>query len=309
MNYPLLFQDDIFQTLSRLFESGRFPHALIFEGPVGSGKRTAADFAAKMLLCRNENAPCGECVSCKKLLSNNHPDFKAITPENKSKTINVEQVREIKLSAYIAPHESKCKVYLIPNAHQLRVEAQNALLKLIEEPPASAYFILTVPSRANLLETVISRCTVLSMRELSDDERLEAVASVRGQLTTAERETVLGCKTAGEALAALGDPKARMLEQDAREICGFVISGGRYAALKLLNGYEKDREDYRRLLSAMRADIISRLCSQNGKLSALRAGKIIDIIDKADFSAGQNAALGLLSCALVNRLIKAASAI
>lgn len=306
MKYPLIFQDDVFKTLTRLFETERFPHALLFEGAAGSGKRTAADFAAALLLCRGEVPPCGVCPSCKKLKSGNHPDFKRIAPENRSKTINVEQIRGIKLDSCVSPHESACKVYLIPEAQLLRAEAQNALLKLIEEPPPSAYFIMTVPSRANLLETVISRCTVLSMRELSDEERLKAVEQLHGQLTADDRETVLACKTAGEALSALNDPKAQKLEADAKAFCAFIFSGERYSAIKLLNGCEKDREDYRRLLFAVRNCIIARLCSQNGGISALRAGKIVDIIDEADYSAGQNCALALLSCALVNRLIKAA---
>lgn len=306
MKYPLIFQDDVFKTLTRLFETGRFPRALLFEGATGSGKRTAADFAAAMLLCRGEAAPCGVCSSCKKLKSGNHPDFKRLTPENKSKTINVEQIREMKLDACVSPHESACKVYVIPEAQQLRAEAQNALLKLIEEPPPSAYFIMTVPSRANLLETVISRCTVLSMRELSDEEQTEAVERIHGQLTASDREAISGCKTVGEALSTLNDPETQALERDSKELLGFIFAGEKYSAIKLLCGYEKDREDYRRLLAAVRTDIIRRLCSQNGSISALRAGKIIDIIDRADISAGQNAALGVLSCALINRLITAA---
>lgn len=306
MVYPLKYQDDVFETLHRLSRSGRFPHALIFEGPEGSGRKTAALYAAAMLLCREDEVPCGHCPSCKKLAAQSHPDFTALVPENKSNTVNVDQVRSMKLDAYIAPHEAPRKVYFIPDAQRLRTEAQNALLKLIEEPPEAAYFIMTAPSRSNLLETVISRCTVLPMKELSAEEKMRAIKELAPDASSRELESVSDCKTVGEALASLSDPKARRLENDANDICGFILSGARYGALKIMNGYEKDREEYRRLLGAMRTDIIRRLCSQNGALSALRADKIVDIIDKADFSAGQNAALGLLSCAAVNRMVKAA---
>ena len=307
MNYPLEFQQQIFETLEKLASGGRFPHALIFEGPAGSGKKTAARYAASLLLCRENGVkPCGQCRSCKKQLEN-HPDFTVIEPKNKSKTISVDQIRDIKLSAYVAPHEADRKVYFIPDAHQLRVEAQNALLKLIEEPPEAARFILTVPSRSNLLETVISRSTVIPMRQLEQQQRLEVLKSLSDKKYADQLQQLSqDCLTVGEALAALSDPDAMKLSKDADELLKSVISGKRYDALILLCRYEKDREQYIKLFNTLRGKVISTLCRRDSKLSALRANKIIDIIDKTVFSATQNAALSLLSAASANRLIAAA---
>ena len=307
MTYPLQYQQQIFKTLEKLAAGGRFPHALIFEGPVGSGRKTAARYAASMLLCRSNGiAPCGECLSCKKQLEN-HPDFTVIEPKNKSRTISVDQIRGIKLSAYVAPHEAERKVYFIPDAHQLRVEAQNALLKLIEEPPEAARFILTVPSRSNLLETVISRSTVIPMCQLEQPQRLEVLKNLSDKKYADQlNQLSQDCLTVGEALAALSDPDAMKLSKDADALFRSVSSGKRYEALILLCRYEKDRELYIKLFNALRGQVISALCRQESKLSALRANKIIDIIDKTVFSATQNAALALLSAASVNRLIAAA---
>ena len=307
MTYPLEFQQQMFDTLEKLAAGGRFPHAPIFEGPAGSGKKTAARYAASMLLCRENGVkPCGECRSCKKQLEN-HPDFTVIEAKNKSKTISVDQIREIKLSAYVAPHEAERKVYFIPDAQQLRVEAQNALLKLIEEPPEAARFILTVPSRSNLLETVISRSTVIAMRQLEESERLEVLRNISDKKYFEQLpELAKNSLTVGEAMAALSDPDAMKLAADADQLLKAVLAGKRYDAMTLLCRYEKDREQYIKLFKAVRGKIISTLCGSESKLSALRANKIIDIIDNTVFSATQNAALALLSAAAVNRLIAAA---
>ena len=126
-------------------------------------------------------------------------DFSVLLPENKSKTISVDKVRDIRLSAYVTPHEAMRKVYFIPEAQRLRTEAQNALLKLIEEPPEAAYFIMTAPSRSGLLETVISRSAVIPMRELSSDERFSAAFKQLPNHNGADlRVLSLSCRTVGE---------------------------------------------------------------------------------------------------------------
>ena len=307
MTFSLKFQDEVLKSLEQLRGSGRFPHALIFEGHEGSGRKTAALFAASMLLCRNwEKAPCGECISCRKSLDN-HPDLITVLPENKSKTISVEQIRQMKLSAYISPHESPRKVYFIPDAQRLRVEAQNALLKLIEEPPENAYFILTVLSRSNLLETVVSRSTFISMRELDEEQRVTVLKEKNlGVDDEVLHQQAKNCKTVGEVISALSDPAAIKLTNDSAELLGCILGGERYKMLKLLYGYEKDRESYSRLFKTARTLLINRLCDEDNELSALRVNKIIDIIDNTVFAAQQNAALGLLSCSATNRLISAA---
>lgn len=311
MAYPLLFQEKVFDMLHSFKRSGAFPHALIFEGSQGSGRKTAAQYAAMLLLCKNEDtAPCQGCSGCRKMAAKTHPDFSVLLPENKSKTISVEQVRSMKLSAFVSPHEAQRKVYFIPDAQHLRAEAQNALLKLIEEPPESAYFIMTVLSRSNLLDTVVSRSAVIAMQELSDEQKLAALEEKIPNADKGTRQQLCeNSRTVGEAIAAFSDPIAQQLAENAKDFCEAVLAGARYKALRVLNSCEKDREGYLHLLDAVRSRIIMGLCLQNGELSALRAGQIIDIIDKTAFAARQNAALGLLSCAAVNKLIKAAAVV
>lgn len=312
MTFPLQHQDALFALLASFWNGGRFPHALLFEGPVGSGKRTAAQYAAAMLLCRDETAlpPCDSCSSCHKLKSGNHPDLTTLLPEGKSKTIGVEQVRFIKSAAYISPHESQRRVFFIPEAQKLRIEAQNALLKIIEEPPESAYFIFTAPSRSNLLETVRSRLTILSMQELSEAQRLGVI----NERLTSENPALLSaqaalCPTVGQALDSLCDPLTRQCSDDAAAILLSLTHCDRYAILKLLSGYEKDREHLTLLLTALRTAVITQLIDGTRTLSPLQSAKIVDIIDETALRSTQNVGIALISAAAVNRLVHAVGSI
>lgn len=312
MTFPLQHQGEIFSLLAAFWNGGRFPHALLFEGPVGSGKRTAAQYAAAMLLCRDETAqpPCDVCPSCHKLKSGNHPDFTILLPEGKSKTIGVEQVRFIKSAAYISPHESQRKVFFIPEAQKLRIEAQNALLKLIEEPPESAYFIFTAPSRSNLLETVCSRLTILSMQELSETQRLDVLKPRLPDEDPAllSAQAAL-CPTVGQALDSICDPVTRQCSDDAAAILQALTHCDRYTVLKLLSGYEKDREHFSLLLTALRTAVITQLTDGTRALSPLQSAKIVDIIDETALRSTQNVGIALISAAAVNRLVNAVGSI
>lgn len=309
MTFPLHYQDALAASLSTLWRTERFPHALLFEGPAGSGKRSAAQYAAAMLLCRNAHAaPCGECSSCRKQKSGNHPDFITLYPEGKSKTIGVEQVRTIKSAAYVAPHEAARKVFYIPEAQKLRIEAQNALLKLIEEPPESAYFIFTAPGRSSLLETVCSRLTILTLKELTEEQRFTVLQkNLPEQDAKLLREQAQLCPTVGQALDSLQDPLTLQRAQDARAILQAVIRRDRYAVLKLLAAYEKDREQFLLLLTLLRSAVIAQLSDEGQAFSPLRCSQIIAIIDTMVLRSTQNVGIALISAAAVNQLVNAGS--
>lgn len=147
----------------------RFPQTLLLTGPEGSGKLTTARILASALLCeRAEQPPCGQCLACRKAEKGIHPDLTLIDPGDGE--IKVETARAIRSDSSIRPSESDRRVFLIRHAHKMNPSAQNALLKVLEEPPAYAFFILMSENADAILPTILSRCTQFSMSPLTDRE-------------------------------------------------------------------------------------------------------------------------------------------
>ncbi len=166
--------------LSRLVDTGRFPHALLLEGPVGSGRRMLADRIARAAVCRGSERPCGECAACVK---EHHPDIVRLGGEGT--TLTVDSIRRLREEAFVLPNESPYRVMILADAHTMTPQAQNALLKILEEPPAHVLFILTCDSRAQLLETIRSRCVSLSLSAVAWEEALPVL---RRRLPAADEE-------------------------------------------------------------------------------------------------------------------------
>lgn len=146
-------------------------HAYILAGPAGSGRHTLARLLAAALVCGDADEgvkPCLHCSGCKKALGGIHPDI--ITVENGEKDVTVAQIRDMRSDAYIRPNESPRKVYLLEGAQNMNANAQNAMLKLLEEGPAYAAFLLLADNAAALLETVRSRCELLTLSPVSQEE-------------------------------------------------------------------------------------------------------------------------------------------
>ena len=145
---------------------GRLSHFYLISGPAGSGKRTLARLLAAAILCRGEDKPCMECSACRKVMAGSHPDFISVTdPEHKNVVVKI--VRQIREEMFVRPNEADKKIYLFPQ--ELGVEGQNALLKILEEPPSYGVFILLADNPEKLLPTVRSRCTELSLQSLPQE--------------------------------------------------------------------------------------------------------------------------------------------
>ena len=156
----LLGNDRLKENLTVSLRKGRVSHFYLISGPAGSGKHTLARLLAAAILCKGADRPCGVCGPCRKALKNEHPDFITVTdPEHKN--IAVKIVRQVRDDVFIRPNESDYKIYLI--AQDLDLEGQNALLKILEEPPKYGVFILLSDNPEKLLPTVRSRCTELAL--------------------------------------------------------------------------------------------------------------------------------------------------
>lgn len=148
--------------------SGSLGHAYIIEGEAGSGKRTVSRYLAALALCENGTL-CGECASCREVCAQTNPDLTVITAEGKA-TIGVDKIRQAVTAVSYKPVHGGRRVYIFEDAHLITAQGQNALLKVIEEPPEGALFLLLCERKAQLLRTIISRAQVLKMQPLGKDE-------------------------------------------------------------------------------------------------------------------------------------------
>ncbi len=174
------------QLLTSLLNKGTYPHALLFIGPNGIGKLTAARIFAMACNCAGKKdsllpkeeiaandsmdlhptaGPCGRCRSCRKILSGNHPDIISIKPSNS--LINIGQIRALCDTLTLKPYEAKIRIVIIADAHTMNKEAGNALLKMLEEPPGRTVFILTALQKSDLLPTILSRCQQIMFNPVS----------------------------------------------------------------------------------------------------------------------------------------------
>lgn len=171
----LLGNDRLKENLRASIARGRVSHFYLISGPEGSGKKTLATLLAAALLCSGSDKPCMCCPACRKVLGGNHPDFITVDDPEK-KIVPVELIRQARADVYIRPNEAERKVYLLPRGQDMMEPSQNALLKILEEPPAYGVFLLLTDNPERLLPTIRSRCTELSLQGLREDVLRSALA-------------------------------------------------------------------------------------------------------------------------------------
>lgn len=181
--------------LQTMLREGRLPHALLFSGPDGIGKRMVAHALAAAILCGRAQ-PCGTCENCRAMQSGTHPDFYELQPEIRGKStriIRIEAIRELQTIASRYPVLARQRVIIIDDADAMNEAAANSLLKTLEEPEGPVTFILVTSARSALLDTIISRCMPMAFGTLSQTETTEVL----------RQHDVLGPEA--EKLAALAD--------------------------------------------------------------------------------------------------------
>jgi DNA polymerase-3 subunit delta' len=236
--------------LSRAVSRGTLPPSLIFAGPAGVGKHTTATALAQVLNCPSPLRDavsetgggvvlpldaCGECPSCRRIARGTHADVIVVAPDEDSPNIKIERVREVNERVAYRPFEARVRVVVIDEADALMPQAQNALLKTLEEPPSSSIFVLITDSPDRLLETVRSRCPRVRFAPL-------AAADIASWL---RRERGARADQA-EAAAAVSDGSlARALDASSE-----VVSAMRHAAQRLLEQAARPRDARARLAAA-----------------------------------------------------------
>ena len=257
--------------LQRAIEQDRLPHAMIFAGPAGVGKCTLALLTAQALNClapQNGNA-CGQCSVCRRIgayvenrhkecvkgaeaacgacavcqgRNRRHPDVRLIEPEKKT-AISIDQIRDIITETAFQPLEARYRVVILDPADQMRAEAQNSLLKTLEEPPSRTVMILIATNPYLLLETIRSRARILPFGEIPADRIARHLARNEGK---SESDALLAAALSGGSLGAaleFNTMEYRDVRESALEFVALLLSRGSFtSASSLVMSVTKDKD-------------------------------------------------------------------
>lgn len=330
----LIANERAYKTFAAWMGGGRLPHAILLEGPAGCGKTAFAGQLAKAALCEpakepreaaglflpgeigngspEGGRPCGVCRHCVKVEKNIHPDILLFEGEGRARSFHIETVREIRSKAFVYPNEGGVKVFILRNVQDMSVQAQNALLKILEEPPPAVIFILTCENKSVMLETILSRTVSLQLELPGVKECSEYLEKQKPGL---EPGLYNDCALSaggniGKALELLEKGSAG-LRREAGELWRCLLEGRELDALALLSGYERDRKALQELLAALRVLASGSALSpepEGGpapRHSPLRLIEIVDIIDEIAASCAGNANCSLLGTLLCARAVSA----
>ena len=260
----LIGNDRIKKLLGRAVTEARIAQSLLMAGPRGVGKYQFAVALAQALNCEKVKLgePCGDCVPCRKIARNEHADVRTILRESqdpsfkkepRSQFIKIDQVREMAQQAQFRPYEGRRRVFIIDDAEWLRHEAANSLLKTLEEPPETSLIILITAKPFALLDTIRSRCLMLTFAPLNAAE-IEQQLQTRGKsLDEARLRSRLACGSIGRAIEIdLDEYRAsRSMLLELVESFAFSRDG-----IKLLNaaeylGRKLEKDDFETYLDAL----------------------------------------------------------
>lgn len=251
MRFPgFLGNENLKTRLSAAQRSKGLSHCYILAGPRGSGKKTLAKIMAGAMECTGKgDQPCGVCDQCHKIFGGGHPDV--ITVDSDKATVPISVIREMQADAYIRPNEGKRKIYLIPRAQDMQPPAQNALLKLLEEPPSYCTFILMTDNLEKILTTVRSRSVELTLNPLPDNLLQQELLrqNARPEAVALAMEQSRGYL--GEALELLSQEET-LTSQKVDDLISAFISGDELAIVTAAAPLEKfSRQDLLNLLQQL----------------------------------------------------------
>ena len=258
--------------LKKAIEQDRLPHAMIFAGPPGVGKCTLALLTAQALNCltpQNGNA-CGQCASCRRIMAyvesrhkecvkgenaacgvcpvcqarnRRHPDIRLIEPEKKT-AISIDQIRDIIAETAFQPFEARYRVAILDPADLMRAEAQNSLLKTLEEPPSRTVMILIATNPHLLLETIRSRARILPFGEIPSEQIVRYLTQNEGK---SEPDAILAAALSGGSLGAAMEfdtAEYRDARESALEFVMLLLNRGSFtSASAIVAGITKDKKD------------------------------------------------------------------
>lgn len=254
-------QEQIREHLQNALASGKISHAYIINGEKSSGKEFIARVFAMALQCEKGGIePCQECHSCKQALSGNQPDIIFITHE-KPGTISVDDIRtQINGDIAIKPYSSPRKIYIMNEGEKMTIQAQNALLKTLEEPPEYAVILILTTNVDSLLPTILSRCVVLNMKPASDAQ-VKKFLMEHMQIPDYKADicTAFARGNLGKAKLLAGSEEFDKVKEEAITLLKYINEmeiSEIVAAIKKINEYKFDVNDYLDILSVWYRDVL-----------------------------------------------------
>jgi DNA polymerase-3 subunit gamma/tau len=231
--------------LKKIIESNAIPHAFLFIGTRGTGKTSAARILAKIINCNFKNRPCNKCDSCISITNGTNPD---VVEMDAASNRGIEDIRNLKDVVKLAPVLSRYKIYIIDEAHMLTLDASNALLKTLEEPPSHVYFILATTNPEKIIDTIKSRAVIVDFTKATVEEIVFALKRI------IEKE------------------KIKISEKNLTRIAS--LSGGSFRdAVKILEQFSKDSS----VLDQMQVDFVDFIKLIENKKTA----EILNFIEEA----------------------------
>ncbi|MBQ8513898.1 MAG: DNA polymerase III subunit [Ruminococcus sp.] len=237
--------------LSHMAKSRRLAQTFLFYGDNGLGKKTLAQWLAMRLLCTEPDAPCGQCKNCRTIQKNTHPDVIWAEHSGKLGGFSVETVRRICAEAVIAPNSGERKVYIFADCDRMDIRSQNILLKIIEEPPAFAYFIFTASARQSLLPTILSRLVPFGLAPCSEAETLQALTEHGFAQEDAQEAIQCFHGNIGQCIGYLEEEGVRRLVSLTKDAVRCIINKNEYDLLKTFFQVGSDRNQTLRLLQLL----------------------------------------------------------
>ena len=267
-------------------KNNAFPHAMLIEGGTLSTRLEFARFLASMIVCTSlSEKPCGVCKACIKCNAQSNPDIKEYGEEKVNATFKVELSREIRQDAFVIPNDGDKKVYILKEAQNMNDASENALLKILEEPPHFDFFIMTTESRNAMLDTILSRATVISLKDGDREiplECIELAADIALSICESDELKTL------ESLAVL-QAKKELFQKTAECLKAIFLDTLKYKQT------QKNNSSYR--------EAVEILCN---KFSVNKIYSLINTTDDIQLRFKQNANYNLLLTSMCVELRKAA---
>ena len=299
MSFPLVGNSKIHLAIENALKEHRLPHAILIDGDIGTGRHTLAKYLSLAAVCSGNNIPCGECKNCQMANSNNHPDITVIAPEDGKKNIAVDQIRALKADCYIKPHQANSRVFIIDFADTMNDRSQNALLKILEEPPGNTVFILIAESKASFLETIISRCVILSLSSPPLEDGLNYISQTYNfdyeDIQNALQDTK---NNIGKAIRILKGKSDTKTETAAKEFLACMLRSNEFGMLEILTAFEKNRVEADRLFKDLKFLIIQEIKKNPKSYKAAPLTEFYSKLQELEESLITNVNLSLLFASL-----------